>query len=104
VSDPEPLPFNPEKPHDDWGRLGTAYELAPFTAGPPVAIQVILKSGERVLQTGVLAGTEDLLATDGKPRRSVIYFVHAEGVVVNWTDVLAVLAMVAETAEEEPNG
>lgn len=101
MSDPGPPPFDPDNPHEGWGTITSAYDVASFTGGAPIGIQVILKSGDRVLQTGILAGTEDQLDADGRAKRSVIYFAQAEGVAINWTDVVTVLAMVAEDPNQE---
>lgn len=84
----------------EWGLLRLAFPLTAFIAGPPTAIQVFLKTGKMIMQSGIVSGTEDVLGADGRPERSTIFFADAEGIGINWTDVAQVLASVATTVVE----
>jgi hypothetical protein len=102
MTDEVPAQFDPTNP-TVWGLIVTAFEVAPFLFGPPVAIHVIRPDGSMTYLVGVLSGTEDTHGKDqNTPSESLFYFKDADMLTIDWRKTVAVLAMVSTTEEVEP--
>ena len=97
----EDLPqFDAHEPNG-WAEITSAYDLAPLAHHIPVAIQVLRPTG-RSLITGLISSTEDTFDGESEePVRSIIYFVQAEPLHIEWSKVSGVLAMAGIPPQEE---
>lgn len=100
--DETPPLFDVDDPNR-WGLIQTAFQVAGFLFGPPIALHILRPDGSMTYVVGVLTGTEDTHARGSDvPTESLFYFQDAEVLTINWSKTAAVLAMVSTIGLVEP--